>query len=321
MTMENDLLPQDFAEASDGMLPTTSCCMPSSTAISSLPLLAVAFGGGTNSTAMLCGFRQHGIRPDLILFADTGGELPETYEHVMEMDTQCRIWWGIGIETVRKTYQGEFEGLEKECLRGGKLPALAYGSRACSVKYKTDPQSARIIRELRARGATWEKVPSQKWLKEADMTAAEWVQANVPNEGRPCTRAIGFDTGEPHRWKYSSDPWAKNWYPLMSWGWNREHCVNVIKKHGLTQPGKSSCYFCPAMKRGEILRLKRAKPDYYARALAIEANATTKSVGRGLGGEKMRWEHVESEDEAQSKLWDWLDTHDESPTPCGCYDG
>lgn len=32
-------------------------------------LLAVAFGGGTNSTAMLCGFRERGIKPDLILFA------------------------------------------------------------------------------------------------------------------------------------------------------------------------------------------------------------------------------------------------------------
>jgi 3'-phosphoadenosine 5'-phosphosulfate sulfotransferase (PAPS reductase)/FAD synthetase len=59
-------------------------------------LLAVAFGGGINSTAMLCGFRERGIKPDLILFADTGGELPETYEHVIEMDTQCRIWWGVG---------------------------------------------------------------------------------------------------------------------------------------------------------------------------------------------------------------------------------
>ena len=74
-------------------------------------LLAVAFGGGTNSTAMLCGFRERGIKPDLILFADTGGELPETYEHVMEMDIQCRIWWGVGIGTVRTMYQGGFEGL------------------------------------------------------------------------------------------------------------------------------------------------------------------------------------------------------------------
>jgi len=42
-----------------------------------LPLV-VAYGGGLNSTAMLCGFRERGIIPSLILFADTGGEMPET---------------------------------------------------------------------------------------------------------------------------------------------------------------------------------------------------------------------------------------------------
>lgn len=287
--MENDLILQNDDEGSDGMLPTTSCSLPSSSGISSL--LAVAFGGGTNSTAMLCGFRERGVIPDLILFADTGSEMPETYEHVMEMDTQCRIWWGKGIETVAKLYQGEFEGLEKECLRGGKLPALAYGSRACSMKYKHEPQNRRLKAEMKERGVS------------------------------VATRAIGFDAMESHRNRPSTDKWAVNWYPLMEWGWTRADCIEAIKRHGLTQPGKSSCFFCPAMKRGEILRLKRAKPDLYARALAIESNATTKSIGRGLGGEKMRWEHVESEDESQSKLWDWLDTHDESPTPCGCYDG
>ncbi len=38
MTMENDLILQNFDEGSDGMLPTTSCSLPSSSGISSLPL-------------------------------------------------------------------------------------------------------------------------------------------------------------------------------------------------------------------------------------------------------------------------------------------
>jgi hypothetical protein len=314
MTMKNDLILQNDDEGIDGMLPA----MPSSSGISSL--LAVAFGGGTNSTAMLCGFRERDIKPDLILFADTGGELPETYEHVMEMDTQCRIWWGVGIGTVRKTYQGGFEGLENECRRGNKLPALAYGSRACSMKYKNQPQNAELCRRLRELGHAWPSVPSKKRLEAMGKTRLEWVTENCP-EKRPSIRAIGFDAGENHRPRQSEDPWAQNWYPLLDWKWRRQECIEAIARHGLTQPGKSSCFFCPAMKRGEILRLKRAKPEYYARALAIEANATTRSIGRGLGGEKMRWEHVDSNDDAQAKLWDWLDTHDESPIPCGCYDG
>jgi hypothetical protein len=36
MTMENDLILKNFDEGSDGMLPTTSCSLPSSSGISSM---------------------------------------------------------------------------------------------------------------------------------------------------------------------------------------------------------------------------------------------------------------------------------------------
>src|SRR5205823_7045341 len=40
--------------------------------------LVVAYGLGVDSTALLVEFARRGIRPDLILFADTRGEKPET---------------------------------------------------------------------------------------------------------------------------------------------------------------------------------------------------------------------------------------------------
>lgn len=258
--------------------------------VASSALLAVAFGGGTNSTAMLCGFRERGIKPDLILFADTGGEMPGTYEHVEEMDAKVGEWWGLEIETVSKKLAGEFEGLENECVRGKKLPALAYGSRACSMKYKHDPQNRRLKMEMKKLGV------------------------------KTATRAIGFDAGEAHRNKESTDKWAENWYPLIEWGWRREDCVEAIARHGIAQPGKSACFFCPAMKRGEILRLKREHPDLLGRALAIEENAVTRQ-NRGLGGEGRFWRDMIAADEAQGKLFDWIDTHDAEPVPCGCFDG
>jgi len=273
-------------------------------------LLVVAFGGGTNSTAMLCGFRERGIKPDLILFADTGGEVPETYEHVLEMDTQCRVWWGIAIETVRKNFQGEFEGLEGECIRGRKLPALAYGRKACSMKYKTQPQTQRLKIFMDEVGA------------------------------KNAVRAIGYDAGENHRANdiegedLKKGRYVRNWFPLLEWQWRRQECVEAIARHGLTQPGKSACFFCPAMKRGEILRLKQTRPDLFARALEIERNAILKTPGRGLGGQSLRWENVDSNDEDQGKLWaleEWWDNleekHEGKPIsggrgiPCGCYDG
>jgi 3'-phosphoadenosine 5'-phosphosulfate sulfotransferase (PAPS reductase)/FAD synthetase len=47
--------------------------------------LVVSFGGGVNSAAMLVGMKERGITPSLIIFADTGGEKPETYSFVSQM--------------------------------------------------------------------------------------------------------------------------------------------------------------------------------------------------------------------------------------------
>ena len=44
MTMENDLILQNFDEGRDGMLPTTSCSLPSASGISSLPFDSVLLG-------------------------------------------------------------------------------------------------------------------------------------------------------------------------------------------------------------------------------------------------------------------------------------
>ncbi len=270
------------------------CSLPSSSGTSSL--LAVAFGGGTNSTAMLCGFRERGIKPDLITFADTGGESPHTYEHVMEMDLQCRVWWGIGIETVRQLFEGEFEGLEKNCIRKKMLPSLAYGTKGCSQKYKVGPQTKRML----------------QFLDE--------------NNAKECIKAIGYDAGESHRqvgrerMEHSKGRAEIFWYPLVEWNWRRVDCIAAIKRHGLTQPGKSSCFFCPAMKRGEILRLKDEQPELFARAVAMESNAIT-TRNMGLTGRSLRWADIGAQDDRQARLWDFLDEKDESETPCGCYDG
>ena len=42
----------------------------------------VSYGGGTNPTAMIIGMREAGTPVDMIVFSDTGGERPETYEHI-----------------------------------------------------------------------------------------------------------------------------------------------------------------------------------------------------------------------------------------------
>lgn len=259
--------------------------------------LGVSFGGGVNSTAMLCGFRDRNIRPDFISFADTGAEMPHTYEHVAAMHTQVKAWWGIELLTVRQTYQGGFEGLEGQCRRHKQMPSLAYGRRSCSMKYKHEPQERALGKAMRTAGVV------------------------------EVRRAIGFDANEAHRVKEAhmlprklgkGQRWQA-WYPLMEWGWRREDCVAAIKRHGLPQAGKSACYFCPAMKKREVYELRDKYPELLARALEIEdAAQLTNRTKRGLGGQNNLWRNWLTMDAAQQKLFDDIEP---SHVPCGCYDG
>ena len=258
--------------------------------------LVVAYGGGTNSVAMLCGFLDRGIKPDLIVFADTGGELPTTYAHIDLMSEKTKEWWGLEIEKVYATYKGKYESLEDSCVRKKMLPSLAYGFKACSMKHKVEPQNKRV----------------KQWMK--DNNVSEII------------RAIGYDAAEGHRKINKTDGTLGKekredyWYPLIEWMWTRSECIETIKAHGLPLPGKSSCFFCPAMKNSEILRLRKEYPEYFERAIAMETNMVVKGRVRGLNF-GIPWSEIVEADDEQLKLFDWLDQHDPHHIPCGCYDG
>ena len=103
--------------------------------------LIVAYGGGINSTAMLVGMHERGIRPDAITFADTGGERPETYAYVAAVSAWCESVGFPAVVTVRHTYASEkYATLEEECLGSQTLPSIAYGFKKCSLKWKVGPQ-------------------------------------------------------------------------------------------------------------------------------------------------------------------------------------
>jgi len=245
----------------------------------------VSFGGGTNSTAMLILLFETQIRPDLILFADTGGEKPHTYEHVSVVSDWCKHVGFPEIIVVKKrgrVYVGET--LEENCLRKNCLPPVAYGFKTCSIKYKVQPQ---------------------------DMFLNNWDPAkDAWKSGNKVVKYIGFDADEGRRVKHSEDVKYANKYPLISADWGREECVDAIARHNLPQPGKSACFFCPSSKKHEILELRDNYPDLMRRALAMEDQAQLTSV-KGLG-RRFSWRaYLEGQDVSESRV----------DTPCGCYDG
>jgi hypothetical protein len=69
--------------------------------------LVVSYGMGVDSTAMLVGMHARGIRPDLILFADTGGEKPETYAYEAVMQ---RWLASVGFPPITTVKLGTING-------------------------------------------------------------------------------------------------------------------------------------------------------------------------------------------------------------------
>lgn len=227
---------------------------------------------------MLVGMYERDICPDYIVFADTGGEKPETYEFLTIMREWCHAQ-GMGwIYSLKKT--SIYNSLEDECLKKNTLPALAFGFRSCSDK--------------------WKQAPQQKFLNNREDVKELW------KSGGKIIKAIGFGVDELHRAKEYEDDKSKNWYPLIEWRWNRNDCLQAIKDAGLPHPPKSSCFYCPAMRKAEIVQLSIEHPDLYKRALAMEKNATTVTQVKGLG---------------RSFSWSELVGSETVEQVCMCFDG
>lgn len=264
------------------------------------PVRVLNYGGGTNSTALAIECFRRGIELDVLVFADTGSEMPHTYAFLdvfrewlraNELPELMVVRW---VRT-KAPHAGRFIPLHQWCESDDRVPSRAYGLSGCTVKWKQQPADAAIASH--------------------PLVVAEHAA------GRPVERLIGYDADEPQRALRMTDknPNPEKWSwrsPLLDWDMGRDECVAVIESAGLALPGKSACWMCPSMKKREILELQRAHPELLRRAVAMEARAVEAGnlgVGgsrRGLGG-SLNWseflrtgEGVEPEDAA-----------------CGCYDG
>lgn len=245
----------------------------------------VAYGAGTNSTAMLIEMQRRGEKVDAITFADTGGERPETYAYVTLFSEWLVAHGYPVIVTVRNS--GMYSSLEDNCLKKKMLPSIAYGFKSCSDKYKRRPQD--------------------KFFKHHPEAVAAWKR------GEKVVKCIGYDADETRRARIFDDDKYTYRYPLIEWDMGREENIASIQSAGLPLPGKSACFFCPSSRKSEILLLRDEHPDLLQRALFIEQNAQENLTSvKGLGRRFSWGDFIASE--GKSDL-------DDIETPCGCYDG
>ncbi|WP_316835036.1 hypothetical protein [Pedobacter nutrimenti] len=240
--------------------------------------LIVAYGLGVDSTAVLVKLHQQGIRPDAILFADTGNEKKETYAYLPVINAWLQEVGFPPVTVVRyepkdfKNYP-PYATLGENCLTNGTLPSLAFGFKSCSLKWKVAPQNA------------W----TNKWLMAVDY----W------KVGGKVLKIIGYDASPKDLKRYAhakdlEDPLYQYWYPLIEWNMDRQACKAAIQSAGLPVPPKSACVFCPATQPHELLEFRK---EYLRLIVIMEARAKPRLQGC------MSAEQLQADFQNRHRLW------------------
>lgn len=194
----------------------------------------ISFGAGVNSVAMTIMLVNDGWHGPIV-FADTGGERPET---MCYLDYFSKWLAERGMEITTLSPGSEWHPkkasvpLEDYCHKFAIIPLLAL--RWCSVEWKRNPLLA-------------------------------WAKAHECD-----TQLLGICASEPQRVR--DDPNVR--YPLYEEGITRAECRHIIGKAGLVSPPKSSCFFCPGQTIGEWRRLYYDHPELFERARTLEENAS-----------------------------------------------
>jgi hypothetical protein len=229
--------------------------------------IAVSFGAGVDSSAMLVALKVAGVRPDIITFADTGGEKPSTILHVERMNAVLSAWGWPLIDTCRKVPLAStgYHDLFGNCWANETLPSLAFGMKSCSIK--------------------WKQVPQDQYLKGVtrgpNRCEPHPVWQRYQETGQRIVKLIGYDMGraDVRRSKNlpASDADFDYLYPLQILGWERTDCVDAITRvlGADMVPIKSACFFCPASKPWELFWLAACHPEMLERALDLERRALT----------------------------------------------
>lgn len=256
-------------------------------------LRVLSLGLGTQSSALAL-MSAAGALPKLsaAIFADTGGELPETYNYLAYLREQLDAA-GIPLLTVTA---GNLETalLASESVgpnptppaytvdpagRHGKVQAYT-----CSYDFKRR-LLLRATKRLCGEPGAW---------KRADVT--QWLGFSTDEVGR-CKPTTECRCGHP-RQRHSGAcercncggfrPWQTNTWPLIDLGMSRQDTIAWFAENGHPTPPRSACWFCPNQRNPRWLELRTEHPDLWERACALDEAIRNGSGFNRRGNTPMR---------------------------------
>lgn len=217
-----------------------------------MTLRTFSYGGGVQSTAALVLAAQGEIDFQTFLFADPGSEHPRTIEYVNEVARPFGAAHGIEVETlVRVRRDGSRETLRER---------LDKGRMAIPVRRTKDgkPMSRSCTSDFKIR------------------VVDKWLAAHGATPANPADVGLGISVDEMQRAKGEGEidpvnPRQRRTYPLLTLGFNRGDCEQLIRRAGLPVPGHSACYFCPLHGGEEWRKLRAESPELFDDACDLEA--------------------------------------------------
>jgi hypothetical protein len=130
---------------------------------------------------------------------------------------------------------------------------------------------------------------------------------------KPCFSLIGISTDEAHRAKLQTEKGIENRFPLLERDIDRNGCLEIIKAHGLPEPIKSGCYFCPFQRVGQWRKLRREHPDLFCKAKGFEQRQNEARAKKGKAPIYLKDRPLDDVvRERQTVMWE------EMQPPCQC---
>ena len=223
----------------------------------------VSFGAGQNSTAMIIMMKNQGIKIDAIIYSEVGNEMPETYVFLKEFKLWCKKNKLKFVEVKSK-----LGSIREHYTKNKIIPYRMF--RHCTHKFKI--------------------VPINKWIKD------------IYGIKEPINMFMGIASDEKHRKdKIKGRKQFTYKFPLIDQEVDREGCVDIIKKEGLSVPVKSGCYFCPFQTKKVWSKLLKEHPELYEDSNEFEKNGRAYPKGNLMGN--MTLEELRKTIKEQKKLF------------------
>lgn len=288
------------------------------------PITVLWFGGGQDSTALL--YLLHfsstwkakylGTSELVVIMSDTGNEYPNTYEHIAEVSSFCKVHdiefhfitpdMGFHSSTWH-SLQAQFEknqnimsvALPKSCTDKLKI-TVCYNflEQLLKVRYGFTGNRKKAFYEYHEKFGKLTCIIGFAKGEESRQSAPEYVQFELFEEFKPPEPAI------PVYRKAT----INQIYPLIEMGLDRADCQEVIQSYGFKVPIPSNCMMCPFQSAPELIylhRFHRNMWDYWVvRESEKLAKNSDKARNLAVKGNKTLPQALQ---EAQQKFGHWSD--------------